>query len=1051
LSREISALYEAFSTGRPSPLPDLPIQYPDFALWQRQYLQGETLESQLDYWRQQLAALPVLELPADRVRPAMQSYRGARHPIALPARLSQALKALSRKQETTLFMTLLAAFQTLLHRYTRQNNIVVGSPVAGRTRAETEELIGFFVNTLVLHGDLSGNPTFLELLARVRDMALGAYAHQDLPFEKLVEELQPERDLSRNPLFQVWFALQNVPRQALELAGSTVKPLEMESRMAKFDLALSMVEVGENLMGSLEYNTDLFESATIARMSGHFETLLEGIVADPGRRLSELPLLTEPERQQLLIQWNDTKKSYPAVQCIHQLFETQAERTPDSVAVSFPSTGFGRGEDQQLTYRELNSRANQLAHHLKDLGVGRGELVGICVERSLEMVIGLLAILKAGGAYVPLDPAYPRERLAFMLEDSRAPVLLTQERLLAQLPKMTDDSRRTTDDDAQSSFSRSTVIGPRSSSLQSETRHAPCAMRRATVICLDADWESIAAESEDNLLVETSPDDLAYVIFTSGSTGKPKGVEISHRAVVNFLHSMRQRPGLTERDTLLSVTTLSFDIAALEIFLPLTVGARLVLVSWETAADGTLLAEKLAQCGATAMQATPATWRLLLEAGWPGGKPFTMLCGGEALSRGLAAALMEKGSSLWNLYGPTETTIWSTLCRVDSKEGRIPIGRPIANTEIYILDSHLQPVPIGIPGDLYIGGDGLARGYLNRPDLTREKFIPHPFSDDPGARLYKTGDLARYLPDGNIEFLGRLDHQVKLRGFRIELGEIETALAQHPAVRETVVLAREEFDNPQSTVPKTTADRRPMTAEERRKTDDRRPMTEDNATASFSSPSTVGGLRSSSPERSAVGGLPSSFPQSAIRNPQSSEKRLVAYVVLNPELSPSVSELRSFLKEKLPEYMVPSAFVMLAALPLTPNGKVDRKSLPAPDRSRPEQENPFVAPSTPEETTIADIWAKVLKVDRVGAHDNFFDLGGHSLLATQVVSRIRQALDVDLPLRALFENPTVEQLAAVIGQNQAEGARQEELARMLAGVEALSDDEAQRLLANENP
>ncbi len=892
--RELSVLYQAFAAGKSSPLPELAIQYKHYALWQRNIFQGAELEKHLAYWKEQLInASPSLNLPTDHPRKPLHNRPGARHTLVISKDLEGALRSLSRKASVTFFMTLLAAFQTLLHRITGEDDIVVGTPVAGRDRSETEGLIGLFLNSLALRTNLSGNPTFLELLTRVREVALGAYGHQELPFEKLVEELQPQRDLSKTPIFQVFINMYNFKEAGLELDGLTVRPLKRPDEAApQFDLEFYIRQHDDGIHLIFVYDSDLFESTTIARLLGYFQTLLESIVVTPEQRISELPLLTESEKHQLLVEWNDTHTDYPKDKCIHELFETQVEKTPDTIALVF--------EDQQLTYRELNTRANQLAHCLQALGVGPGTLVGICVERSLQMVVGLLAVLKAGGAYVPLDPAYPKERLAFMLDGTVA-VLLTQHRLLDLLPD-----------------------------------------HKARVVCLDTDWELIERGSHSQPVSDVTSDDLAYVIFTSGSTGKPKGVEISHRAVVNLLHSMAEEPGLTEQDTLLSVTTLSFDIAALEIFLPITVGARVVIISREIASDGSLLAAKLAQYGATAMQATPATWRLLLEAGWQGGKQLTMLCGGEALPLELAAPLMVKGTSLWNLYGPTETTIWSTLCRVDSKERRIAIGHPIANTQIYILDSHLQPVPIGVPGDLYIGGDGLARGYLNRPDLTKERFIANPFSDEPGARLYKTGDLARYLPYGDIEFLGRIDGQVKIRGFRIELGEIESVLRQAPGVQEAVVLARED---------------------------------------------TLG------------------------------EKRLVAYIVADRKLSLPTGELRTFVKEKLPEYMVPSAFVELDGLPLTPNGKVDRHALPLPDQS----EESFVAPRTSIEEALARIWAEILKLERVGIHDNFFHIGGHSLLATQVISLIGRAFQIDIPLRALFEKPTVEELAIAIMERQAEG------------------------------
>jgi amino acid adenylation domain-containing protein/non-ribosomal peptide synthase protein (TIGR01720 family) len=690
------------------------------------------------------------------------------------------------------------------------------------------------------------------------------------------------------------FVLQNAPMSALELSGLTVSPLESDSGIAKFDLTLSVEETASGLIGTLEYNTDLFEAATIARMVGHLQQLLSGIVANPEQRLDALPLLTEAERHQLLMEWNNTQAVDTQHMCIHQLFEAQVERTPDAIAVVF--------EDQQLTYRELNARANQLAHYLQKLGVKPEVLVGICVERSLDMVIGLLGILKAGAAYVPLDPAYPKERLAFMLTDAQVSVLLTQEKLVTALPE-----------------------------------------HQAKVVCLDADWEKVAKDNQNNPISKVTHQDLAYTIYTSGSTGKPKGVQIPHRALVNFLSAMRLTPGMSEKDVLLSVTTLSFDIAALELYLPLITGARLVLVSREVASDGTQLWERLTASGATLMQATPATWRLLLAAGWQGGQSLKILCGGEALDRSLAARLLERGTEVWNLYGPTETTIWSAVHKVESqksaseRDGAISIGRPIANTQIYILDSQGQPTPIGVPGELHIGGDGLARGYLNRPELTAEKFLPNPFEKAEGRRLYKTGDLARYLPNGEIEYLGRIDHQVKIRGFRIELGEIEAALSQHPAIRETVVLAQEKVQG---------------------------------------------------------------------------DKRLIAYIVTEQQLSPSISDLRCFLKEKLPEYMVPSVFVQLEALPLTPNGKVNRKALPAPDTARPELDKAFVAPRTPVETQLVEIWSQVLGVEQVGIHDNFFELGGDSILTIQIVARANQ-VGLQLTPKQLFEHQNIAELAAV--------------------------------------
>ncbi|PLZ56615.1 non-ribosomal peptide synthetase, partial [Fischerella thermalis WC439] len=607
--------------------------------------------------------------------------------------------------------------------------------------------------------------------------------------------------------------------------------------------------------------------------------------------------LSEAEQQQLLVEWNDTETEYPN-QCIHQLFAAQVERTPDAVAVIF--------QDEQLTYTQLNQRANQLAHYLQKLGVKPEVLVGICLPRSIEMLVGLLAILKAGGAYVPIDPAYPQQRLALMLEDAQVSVLLTSVELAAQLPE-----------------------------------------HRAKVVCLDADWEKINKQSIDNPINKASTENLAYVIYTSGSTGRPKGVQIPHSAVVNFLSTMRQTPGLTQDDILLSVTTLSFDIAALELYLPLIVGARLIIVSREIASDGIQLSKQLDLHQANVMQATPATWRLLLGAGWQGSKQLKILCGGETLNRSVANQLLERSKQVWNLYGPTETTIWSAVQIVENKteqtDSIVSIGRPIANTQFYVLDQHQHLVPIGVPGELYIGGAGVARGYLNRPELTAEKFIPNPFHKEAGGRLYKTGDLVRLRSDSSIEFLGRIDNQVKLRGFRIELGEIEALLNQYPGVETSIALIRE--DEPAS-------------------------------------------------------------------------QRLVAYVLPQPNQTLTIPELRHFLKSKLPNYMVPTAFVTLEALPLTPNGKVDRKALPAPDQTRPELETTYQPPQNDLEQTIANIWQEVLHVKEVGIYDNFFELGGQSLLLVQVHSKLQKILPQDLSLVEMFQYPTISSLAKYLSQEQ---------------------------------
>ncbi len=904
LFQELTTLYEAFAVGKPSPLPELPVQYADYAVWQRGWLQGEVLEKQLAYWKERLTgAPPVLELPTDHPRPAVQSFRGARQSVTLSKNLTDALRILSQRESATLFMTLLAAYQTLLYRYSNQEEIVVGSPIAGRTRPETEGLIGLFVNTLVLHTDLSEDPSFRELLSRVREVALGAYAHQDVPFEKLVEELQPERSLSHAPLFQVMFILQNAPRSALDLSGLTLQSLEFDSGTAQFDVSLSVVEVAEGLQAKFEYNTDLFDAATITRMLKHFQVLLEGVVANPDQRLSELPLLTEAERHQLLIEWNDTAVEYPRDICLHQLFEAQVIRTPEAVALVF--------EEEQLTYHELNRRANQLARYLRKLGVGPEVLVGIMMERSIEMVVGLLGIIKAGGAYVPLDPAYPQERLSFMLEDARVPVLLTQARLAESLP-------------------------------QSE----------AEVVSVDALREVIDEEGIENPAGGATAENLAYVIYTSGSTGRPKGAMNSHRGICNRLLWMQDAYQLTSADSILQKTPFSFDVSVWEFFWPLLTGARLVVAQPGGHQDSAYLVKLIAEQKITTLHFVPSMLQVFLEE-WgleTCDSLKQVICSGEALSFELQERFFARlNAGLHNLYGPTEAAVDVTFwaCKQESGLRTVPIGRPIANTQIYLLDRRLQPVPVGVPGELYIGGVGVARGYLNRPELTAERFILDPFSAEDGARLYKTGDLARYLPDGNIEYLGRIDHQVKLRGFRIELGEVEAVLQQYAGVRDTVVLLRE--DGP-------------------------------------------------------------------------GDKRLVAYVAARGEAVPGPAELRRFLSERLPEYMVPQAFVLLDELPLTPNGKVDRRALPEPDRARPERGAEYVAPRGADEEEVARVWAEVLKVERVGADDNFFELGGHSLLMMQVVSRLRRSLGVELPLRSLFEAPTVVGLSETIRKLKDSGA-----------------------------
>jgi amino acid adenylation domain-containing protein len=899
LFNELSILYEQYCAGREPRLPELMFQYADFAAWQRQSLHGKALEAEIAHWKEELGdVLPAAELASDRARAARQSFLGGRTTIVLPKDTALALKRLARRESATMFMVLLAALKTLLFRYTGTESVIVGSPVAGRNRAELENLIGLFTNTLVLKTELSDNPSFLELVERVRKTCLKAYAHQDLPFEKLVEQLQPQRDLSRNPLFQTMFIMQNTPNSVLKLAGLRTHRMDVESGTSKFDLTLSIAEENEQLVGSFEYSSDLFEHSTIARMADHYKILLQGIIDDPGRRLSELPLLSQSEHRRLIGEWNDTVAEYPNNRCLHTLFEEQAARSPGAIGLTMD----GRG----VPYRELNRRANQLASYLIGFGIGPGERVGICLERSLEIVVALLAVLKTGATYVPLDPSYPQERLTFMLDDARVSALVKHDR----------------------------VIGG---------RQLFAGARRPLLVCLDGDRQAIEQQSSANPSSNIPFGDSAYIIYTSGSTGTPKGVEISHRSIVNCLQSVGQRIGFDSRDVMLAVTTISFDIAVLELFLPLLVGGKVALASREEATDGRALARRLAESTATALQATPLAWRLLLNAGWHGAPGFKILCGGEPMASQLAKELLAHGK-VWNLYGPTETTIWSTVHEVESGEDPVPIGRPIANTQIYILDGDLNTVPIAAPGELYIGGDGLARGYLNDPQLTAERFVPHPFAA--GQRLYRTGDCARYVRSGNIEFLGRIDDQVKLRGYRIELGEIEATLARHPAVREAIVVARGAFPD---------------------ETDKTEPKSED---------------------------------------PQ----WLVAYIVpAGGAVSPS--ELRNFLRSKLPDYMIPSFFLSVEAVPRMPNGKIDRNALPAPNRERAEADQRLLEPRNELEELVAQVWREVLKIERLGIHENFFELGGHSLLATRVTARLRAVFDIDLPLRKVFELPTVGGLA----------------------------------------
>ncbi|HEY0739708.1 MAG TPA: amino acid adenylation domain-containing protein, partial [Herpetosiphonaceae bacterium] len=911
LLRELMNLYRGFVQGEVVSLPVLPIQYVDYAVWQRQWLQGAVLEQQLAYWRQQLAELAPLELPTDRVRPPVFTEHGAQLSFQIPATLSAAVRAVGQRLGATLFMTLLAAFDVLLARWSGQQDIAVGTPIAGRVRPELEDLIGFFVNTLVLRTNLAGQPTFAELVARVRQTALDAYAHQDVPFELVVDAVQPERDLGRTPLFQVMFAVQHLPGTTFDLPDFHVEPFRRVGSAVKFDLALTLTETVQGLQGVCEYRTDLFDAPTVTRLVGHYHTLLTALAADSSQRVSTAPLLTESEQHQLLVDWNASAAPVPQERCLHHLFEAQVDRTPAAIAL--------RCGDATLTYAELNARANQLAHRLRTVGVTRAALVGLCLDRSLELVIGLLAILKAGGAYVPLDPDYPQERLAFMLEDAQLAVLVTQASLCAMLPAS-----------------------------------------HAVTVCVDRDAATIAQQPRTNPLSGVEPPDLAYVIYTSGSTGRPKGTLVEHRQVVNTLWGSQQVFGYQALDVQPWLASVAFDIALFELVNPLLAGGTSVIVRREEILDWVQLDHQLRHC--TLLHAVPTLLRQIVQqAAAPYRQMRRIFVGGEAVPPDLLAALpaVFPSAETTVLYGPTEATIICTYYPVarDAVVTGHPIGRPLPNHQVRLYDQNRQLVPVGVVGELYVGGAGVTRGYLQRPELTAEKYVTLE-----GMRWYRTGDQARYRADGTIAYLGRADDQVKLRGFRIELGEIETVVRQHPAVGDAIVQLVEDHLGQQRLVAY-------IVGEQGNKGTKEQPET-----ATPASPVATG----------EAGGGDEGLPRT----------------------------LREFLAQRLPAYMVPSTFVVLEALPLTPNGKVDRRALPRPEATSTEVE--LVAPRTPLEELIAGVWATVLRIERVGIHDTFFALGGHSLLATQVISRLRQILGRDLPLRLLFDAPTIAAFAEQI-------------------------------------
>jgi amino acid adenylation domain-containing protein len=879
--RELVTLYEALGRGEPSPLHPLQIQFADYASWQRGWLQGDALARQLEYWRERLAQpLPVLDLPTDYPRPPMRSANGAKESFRLNKELVATLSRIGREEGATTFMVLLALYYVLLYRESQQEDLIVGAPVANRTRRESADIVGFIANTVVLRVSFAGNPTFREVIRRVRDVCVGAFRHQDMPFQKIVEVIKPPRDMSRTPIFQAFFTFHEISSQADRMGDLELHPVVAGSNVSRMDVSLFVRELDTEVLGSMEYNTDLFSRATIARILSHLTTLAESAAAAPAIPVSQLTLLTDAEHLQLAA-WNETQTDCPRV-LVQDMITAQLLVGAERIAV--------RQGQQSQTYAQLEGRANRIAHRLRHLGVTRGHLVGVCVDRSVDLPAALLGVLKTGAAYVPLDAEFPAARLAYMLENAGIRVLVAERSTGGRIP-----------------------AGDRQVVWLDDLSGAPL--------------PDIAPDCS------AGPEDRAYVIYTSGSTGLPKGVEVLHRNVVNFLNAMRERPGIASNDILVAVTTPSFDIAALELLLPLTVGGCVVIAPSDVVRDGSRLARLVDESAATVMQATPATWRAMLDAGWSGRPALRALCGGETLPPELASRLLPAVGELWNMYGPTETTIWSTCARI-TDAADISIGSPIGNTILHVVDAHDQPLAIGVPGELLIGGAGVAAGYVGRSELTEQRFVTRD-----GTRFYRTGDLVKRRADGALEHLGRLDDQVKVQGFRIELGEIEAVIAALPAVREVVA--------------------------------------------------------------------------SVCRDP-GGEGRLAAWVVYHAGQQPTVSEVRRFLRNQLPVYMVPGMIIQMEALPRTTNGKVDRRALPDPFAAAASARQ-HVEPSGELEHLVARTWSALLAVDRVGRGDNFFELGGHSLLSMRAVATLEEETGVRLDPR-LFFFQTLEQIAAQLGQ-----------------------------------
>jgi bacillaene biosynthesis, polyketide synthase / nonribosomal peptide synthetase PksJ/BaeJ len=897
IMNELIQLYEGYSKKNRLPMPvlnELKIQYSDYAIWSLEELKKNYIKHQFSFWSKNLKDdVPQLELPIYRIRPAAQTFNGSNEFFNISKEITNKLKSLAKQSGSTFFMTFYAICCILLYRYTSQEDIIIGTPVANRNRKEIEPLIGNFINMLALRLNLSSNPTFWETLDRVKTICLEAFSNQDIPFEKVIEGLKIKRDQSRNPIFQVMLQISNEVK--INSEDLVFEPFEFNTPFSQLDLSIHLYEQKDGYRGRFEYNTDLFNGELIERMVLNFKKLIKEVVDSPSKNIHEYSIISGAEYT-ILSKWHNSEVFFLNEKCSHHLFEEQVKIRYYSIAAKY--------EGRTITYGELNSRANKLANYLIKIKVKKGSLVGICIDRSINMLIGLLAILKTGAAYVPLDPSFPSERLNYTVKDSQLAVIVSEEKLSA-------------------------IVS------QFKIEH----------VFIDSEWDKINSENDQNPDVKMIPSDLMYIIYTSGSTGNPKGVMIGHHSVVNFLQSMSTKPGFTENDILLAVTTISFDIAGLELFLPLISGGQIVIAGKEDTVDGKSLLNIIDNQKITVLQATPSTWKIMLEADWGKTPKLKMLCGGEAFSKDLADKILDKGNELWNMYGPTETTIWSSVNKIEKDDKEVLIGVPIANTQFYIVDKYLNPVPIGVAGELLIGGEGLARGYWGRKELTEEKFVMKPIFNET-RRLYRTGDLVRYRPNGSIEFLGRIDFQVKIRGFRIELGEIESKLFQHKDVKEAAVMVNENR----------------------------------------------------------VG-----------------EKSLVAYIIPVRKSECKINSLKTFLKEKIPEYMIPSFFIEMEKFPLTLNGKIDRKALPDPANENLEIDKNFVEPSGETEIALTKLWEKILDVNKVGVENDFFEIGGNSLLLMNLKARISKLWGISIPISVLYNETTVKRQAALIellmGQN----------------------------------